>query len=325
MDTSLMPQLRTIRVEAVADGVYAAISIPGQGSVGNAGIIDLGDETLIFDTLKTPAAAIELCQAAEKLTGRSATWIVNSHWHDDHVAGNQVFLPEARAIIATERTRELMATQLVAEYAEDAAKLPDFLVSLQAQLAGETDARQREHLALRLAENRLLAEEVSEIKVTLPTLTFDGRLTLRGALRTVELLCYGGGHTESDLFLYLPAEQTAFLGDLAFLNCHPWLSDGDPDEWTHILDRVEKAPLQVVVPGHGPVSDYTTIRLTRQYIIEAQAQARSLVASADTSEERLSALPAPDPFDGWSWPHFHARNLRFLVGRAAMTSSAQTA
>ena len=325
MNASLAPHLRSIRLEAIADGVYAAISVPGEGSLGNAGIVDLGDETLIFDTLKTPAAAEELRHAAEELTGRPTTWVVNSHWHDDHVAGNQVFQASARAFIATKRTRELMATQLVAEYAQDAEELPAFVDSLQRRLAAETDERLREQLALRLAETRLLAQAIPDITVILPTLTCDTSLTLHGTRRNVEMFSYGGGHTESDLVLYLPTEQIAFPGDLAFLGCHPWLPDGDPDEWTRILARLEQLSPRVVVPGHGPVSDTTCLQLTRRYIEETQLAAQRLLASSVSWEADISAVAVPAAFDEWEWAHFFPKNLDFLARRAAAVTVRQTA
>lgn len=57
------------RVEEVAQGVWAAIVIPGLGAVGNASIIDLGDSTVVVDTFNLPAAARLLREKAEKLTG----------------------------------------------------------------------------------------------------------------------------------------------------------------------------------------------------------------------------------------------------------------
>ena len=38
------------RIEKLADGVYAAIAKNGGHAICNAGIIDLGDATLIFDS-----------------------------------------------------------------------------------------------------------------------------------------------------------------------------------------------------------------------------------------------------------------------------------
>ena len=54
------------RLEQVADGAWAAISASDL-AIGNAGIVDLGGETLVFDTFWTPAAARELLAAAHEL------------------------------------------------------------------------------------------------------------------------------------------------------------------------------------------------------------------------------------------------------------------
>jgi cyclase len=93
----------------VAEGVFAAISVPGSGSVGNAAIIDLGDSTLVVDTFTTIQAAEDLQAAAMYLTGNSVSYVINTHWHSDHTSGNQVFTPKAQ-IISTCTTREIMAT-----------------------------------------------------------------------------------------------------------------------------------------------------------------------------------------------------------------------
>jgi glyoxylase-like metal-dependent hydrolase (beta-lactamase superfamily II) len=93
----------------VAEGVFAAISVPGTGSLGNAAIIDLGDTTLVVDTFTTIQAAEDLQAAAEHLTGNPVSYVINTHWHSDHTCGNQVFNPTAQ-IISTSTTREIMAT-----------------------------------------------------------------------------------------------------------------------------------------------------------------------------------------------------------------------
>lgn len=93
-------------LEQIHDGVYAAIAVRGSGSVGNAGIVDLGDAVLIFDTFNAQQAAHDLRKAAEELTGDKPKYVVNSHWHGDHVRGNQVFADST--IIATQTTYDLM-------------------------------------------------------------------------------------------------------------------------------------------------------------------------------------------------------------------------
>jgi len=47
-------------IEKLDDGIYAAIHKPGGEAICNAGIIDLGSKTLVFDTFLTPRAAKDL-------------------------------------------------------------------------------------------------------------------------------------------------------------------------------------------------------------------------------------------------------------------------
>ena len=108
--TSTLPTCKHFRLEQIAAGVYAAVALTEGAAHSNAGIIDLGDRTLIFDTLGTPKAAEELRVAAEHLTGRAVTCIVNSHVDHDHWLGNQIFASDM-TIISTTRTRERMTTK----------------------------------------------------------------------------------------------------------------------------------------------------------------------------------------------------------------------
>ena len=89
----IVPTSDHFALEEIAEGVYAAVGISGSASHSNAGIVDLGDRTLVFDTFVTPRAAEDLRVAAEHLTGRAVTCVINSHSHADHCCGNQVFGP----------------------------------------------------------------------------------------------------------------------------------------------------------------------------------------------------------------------------------------
>ena len=92
-------------IEQLAPNVWAAIHNDYYGkAICNAGIIDLGDKTVVFDPFMTPSAAIELRDVAYQLTKRNYAYVVNSHYHNDHIRGNQAFLPNA-TIISTTTTR----------------------------------------------------------------------------------------------------------------------------------------------------------------------------------------------------------------------------
>ena len=77
---------RNFSIQKLSDGVWAVIhNDKGGHAICNAGIVDLGDKTLVFDAFINPGAALELKQAAEKLTHHKVAYVVNSHYHDDHI------------------------------------------------------------------------------------------------------------------------------------------------------------------------------------------------------------------------------------------------
>ncbi|MCI4365991.1 MAG: MBL fold metallo-hydrolase, partial [Thermoplasmata archaeon] len=79
---------RHFQTERLAPGVFAAIATPSGFGLCNAAIVDLGGATVVFDSMLTPMAGADLARAATRCTGRPPTWVVNSHWHGDHIWGN---------------------------------------------------------------------------------------------------------------------------------------------------------------------------------------------------------------------------------------------
>jgi cyclase len=90
------------RLHRLAEGVFAAIHSEGGWAQSNAGIVDLGDRVLIFDTFIAPEAANDLRSAAAALLSRPISAVINSHYHNDHIWGNQAF-PDDVPIISTRK------------------------------------------------------------------------------------------------------------------------------------------------------------------------------------------------------------------------------
>jgi cyclase len=299
-------------IHQLADGIFAAIALDGGAAIANAGIIDLGDRTLIFDTFMTPQAARDLLEAARQLTQREPEIIVNSHYHNDHIWGNQVFSDSAH-IISTEKTLRLIQTEGQAELRsarEDPAKqLEEFRKKQEAAQA----EHQRQEMFLWIRYYQALVDNVPNLHVRMPDITFENHLLLHGSARTVELIPFEGAHSGNDSILYLPAEHIIFAADLLFVNCHPFLAEGNTDQLIHALHQVSAMNVKMLVPGHGMVGSNKDIESNIEYISLCVETAKKLIAEGDTSWERIGREKLPDKFSNWKLSRFFTINIKSLA------------
>jgi cyclase len=274
---------------AAGPGVWAAVSKPDRGAIGNAAIVDLGAETLVVDTHVSPAAARELCAAAREVTGREPAWVVNTHWHADHVLGNSEF--RGARIVSTRRTRELMETvgaqRLAAQKSSFDAELPGELERLRA--GGDDEGAE-------LLE--AYAAELPALAHRFPDETFEERWRRS----EVEAVTFGGGHTESDAVVLVPAAGVLVAGDLVVVGMQPWAGHGDPGAWAAILERLLGLDWETCVPGHGPVSGRDVVEPLHDYLVALDAAVRS-------------AAPEPEPpahVRDWGQPEMWRANVEAL-------------
>lgn len=299
-------QSKHFTIQKLADGVYAAISKIGGYAICNAGIVDLGDATMIFDPFMTPEAAEDLKKVSELLTGHKIKYVVNSHFHNDHIGGNQVF--DKANIISTERTRELIAKFQPEEIADDKTAAPLQLEKIKSKNTSAMTHHELDENKMWMGYFEALVTSNDSLKTILPDITFKDQLILHESKRTVKLLSYGEGHTQSDLFLYLPDEQISFLGDLLFVQNQPWLGDGDPDKWKTYLDSIAHLNIKILVPGHGPVGNISNIDTMKLYFESVNNAAKAYHKKGILPENDLT-LKSPPPFDNWFLSNFYKPNV----------------
>lgn len=305
-----LPTSEFFTLQQLSEGVYAAIAIEGRGAWSNAGIVDLGDQTVIFDTCSTPRAAEDLRRAAETLTGRVARFVINSHDHSDHMRGNQVF--EHATIISTPLTREriLMREPRLIEMikGDNGAQL----VQIAQRIETEQDDLKRRELQMLLGEFTAINESIGTLNMTLPNLTFEDRLVLSGSKRQVELITYGGGHSVSDAFLYLREEKIAFLADLMHIGYHADFRNGNHEEWMYILDQIEKLDIETVVAGHGAVGTREDLQNMREYLLDLDQFAREWSENGGTLDT-IADAKIPEKYASLGVPSVFYGNVRALL------------
>jgi glyoxylase-like metal-dependent hydrolase (beta-lactamase superfamily II) len=206
-------------LEELAPGVFAytAQGDPNVGCVIGTGAI------LAIEARATPLMAQRWIDVVRSISQLPFGDLVLTHYHAVRVLGASAF--DARRIIATRQTAEVIEERGAQDWASEEGRMP------------------------RLFEG---AETIPGL--TRPTDTFDGELTLDLGNRLVVLRFLGRGHTSGDLVVWLPEERICFAGDLVEAQAAPYMGDAHIGDWRgETLDNVAALGAEQMVGGRGPV------------------------------------------------------------------------
>jgi cyclase len=314
MHKTLPSKSKHYELHSLAEGIFAAIAEDGGSAISNSGLIDLGGQILVFDTFLTPQAAMDLQRFASDIYGRTPQIVINSHYHNDHIWGNQIFAADAQ-IISSACTRDLIATAGMEELKWYSSNSAQRLESIRVQYQNANDERQQKQLVLWIGYYEGLVEALPHLKVSMPSITFDSCLEIHGARHTAKLITFEGAHTGSDTVLHLPQEGIIFMSDLLFVGCHPYLADGDPLKLMNALTEFSQLDATCFVPGHGPVGTIEDLRLLITYIKQCFETAHMLVETGNVSVGRIGELKIAELYQHWQQPQFYRTNISFLCER----------
>lgn len=297
----------------ISEGIYAGIHKLGGKAISNSGIIDLGEETVIFDSFLDPGAAEELIVVSKLENLSPIKYVVNSHSHNDHIRGNQVFNEDV-IIISTSRTLELIAENEPKEIEAESKYAPgqfEYYDSLYRNFNGDKLSKEYEKILIWRPYFQVLAESKERIKSRLPTETIDSSKTIIGRDKTISLITKGMGHSESDLVLFLAEEKVLFAGDLIFNQYHPYFGNGDIDKWKEWLGYLENLDIETIIPGHGPIGGKFLILQMLEYISTIENLALDLSEKEEIPD--LATIKIPEKYENWMLERFFVPNLLFAI------------
>lgn len=296
------PYRNSFDVQKIGDGIYALIrNYPAGMMVDGNSVFIIGKEGVVV--VDAPEASSDMLAALRKLTPLPVRYVINTHWHDDHIMGNHVYrdaFPGVRFI-----GHESMLAYLPGKGLENRKGMIEGAPRYAARLK-EAVARNRHHDGTELTAEERIAfasdvrlvdrymAEVPGAPVVLPTDTVKERKALRLGGRTIEIL-HMPGHTDSDLVVYLPKERIAMTGDLVVF---PVPLVGNPQShvtaWEKSLHRLRRLGASIYVPGHGPVLHDDTYAARVEKLMGAiAAGATAAVAHGEDVEgaRRRAGLP----------------------------------
>ncbi len=238
----------------VADGVHAYLQPDGSWGWSNAGLMVADGESLLVDTLFDLRLTAEMLEAMTPLiqTDPIGT-VVNTHANGDHCYGNQlVDGPGVRFVASEAATKEM-------------DEVPPAL------LAAVMDSAPEGPLGTWLT-HAFGPFAFDGIEVPPVTDTFSGRASLTMGDRQVDLYEVGPAHTGGDVMVHLPDAGILFTGDILFIGGTPIMWAGPSSNWIAACNLIATLAPEVVIPGHGPLTDVAGAGEVGEYLRFVRAE-----------------------------------------------------
>jgi Zn-dependent hydrolases, including glyoxylases len=225
-----------VELTEVADGVWCYAQHDGSWWINTTGFV-VGSRVVAVDACATERRTRAFVDAVQRVAGRSADLLVNTHSHGDHTFGNSVF-NAATVLIATDAAgRELQS------FADRLPVLSEFTLPDYERTPTWGD------VSIRLAD-----------------ITFGERLDLHLDGPDLQLLHFGvPAHTAGDLVAWIPSRRVLFAGDLIFNGGMPLAVGGSVSGAIQTLQAVRALEPDVIVPGHGAPCGIAQIDLHLRY------------------------------------------------------------
>lgn len=271
----------------ITDNVYAYVDIkkPSAASCfgANAGIIIGRDGIVVVDTLLSAEKAKRFLKDVRAISKRPIKYVIDTHYHLDHAFGNSEFAKQGGIIIAHENDKQ--------------------------NLRKNGDATLKNIKSFGISE-----KEMRGTKIALPSLTYERRMVIDLGDQKVELQHLGPAHTSGDTIVYLPDKKVLFAGDVLFTNYHPFMAEGDLESWAKVLDGILAMDVDIIIPGHGPLSTKQEIAAMKAYLVLFDNKARELCAQSSNFEyvysELMKVLPVKESSDFLVGANIRARYLK---------------
>lgn len=296
---------KTYEVVALAEGVHGFLwTDPLQDPIeGNALFIVNDRDVVVVDTALFPSSAAIMAAELRKLTDKPVRYVVNTHWHDDHHGGNQVYreLWPGAEFVAHRLTRQDAITLthearpgVLAGYAEQIATVRRWAEQGHDDAGKPVDEARKGRIDRYVALLQTVIDGLDEVVATLPDLVFDDALILRRGERTIEIRFLGLGNTRGDVVVFLPNERIVATGDLMVYPA-PFAFGSNYREWATTLEAVSALEAEVLFPGHGPVMhDRSYLHQVRDLLRDLVAQVDAAVAEGLTLEQTQERVTLAD-------------------------------
>jgi len=244
-----------IGVTDLGDGLYM---LTGRG--GNMGLSVGEDATFLIDDQFAPLTP-KIKAAIAGLTDDAVKFVFNTHWHFDHVGGNENFGETGAVIVAHDNVRERMSKDQFLE-----------------------------------AFNREVPASPPE---ALPVVTFNDRVTFHLNGETIRAFHTPHAHTDGDSVIHFDGANVFHMGDTFFHKMYPFIDASSGGSVNGVIEAANAVLAMadeesVIIPGHGPIAGRDDLRAYRDMLATVRDSINAMIADGMSLEQVQAANPTAD-------------------------------
>jgi len=263
-----------IKTTDLGDGMYM---LEGQG--GNITVAVAKDGIIMVDSQYAPLHD-KIKAAISSISNQPIKYVINTHFHGDHVGGNESFSRDGAIVIAE--------------------------VNVKNRLASGTT-------------NGLTGVKTPPATpAALPSKTYTGHFQIRLRGRVADLKHIENAHTDGDTYVWFKTANVLSTGDTFTQGRYPNIDFANGGNIKGMIAATD-AYLKLanaktrIVPGHGPLADKAALAEYRTMLITARDRMTKLVKDGKTEDEVVAAKPFADLDARWAPTELAGRNFIRVV------------
>ena len=249
-----------IKTTKVAEGIYM---LEGEG--GNIGVSSGEDGVYLIDDQFAPLTP-KIVAAVKAISDKPIRFLMNTHWHGDHVGGNENLGKAGVVIIAHDNVYKRMS------------------------VGGAITA---------LKQNYAPAP-----RAALPVITFNQTATFRMNGDDVTSTHLPPAHTDGDSFVRFAKANVIHTGDVFAAYRYPFIDVESGGSVKGVLRAVDQMLPMIddntkVIPGHGGVSSKKDVLAYRKMVSTAISKIEPMVKSGRSLKQVIDAKPLREFDEEW--------------------------
>jgi len=246
-----------IESQQLGDGLHVLFGV-GEGVVAGNMLVSIGSDGVFVVDDQFPEMVPKFRSAIVGLGGGEIDIVVNTHWHFDHADGNKVLGPDGVLIAAHDTSRRML--------------MQDNAINLVS----------------RVVEQPMFDEKAR------PALSYGSTMSFHFNGERIDLAHFGPAHTMGDSAVFFRGSSVVHLGDVFNTSGYPFIDADNGGSLSGIIEFcsavLEQIPrTAIVIPGHGPVSDFEGLNEYVAMLTEIRDRLSALISSGATLEQVMAA------------------------------------